>query len=231
MSPVDRAFIGAGVILTCAILAGLVARRRAASCWSFVAYLAAVALTDLLIALWPERFFRQGFWILKENVHNLLKLAVALELMVRIFQPFPSAYAAARRGVIVVVAGLAALVWFSLSHGTDYVTVVGRLHPHVNDGTVWLLVALGGYCLWYHLPLDTLHKAILIGLVPYLLVYSVVQRAVAALGWERGDLFNTTAPIAYATLLAYWVSVVWKPGPGADAGTRIGRLIARREAR
>lgn len=231
MSPLDRALIGAGVILLCAILAGLVARRRAASCWSFVAYLAAVALADLLIALWPDRFFRQGFWILKENVHNLLKLAVALELMVRIFQPFPSAYAAARRGVITVIVGLAALVWFSLSGGTDYVAVVGRLHPNVNDGTVWLLVALGGYCLWYHLPLDTLHKAILIGLVPYLLVYSVVQRAVAALGWERGYLFNTTAPIAYMALLAYWSYVVWKPRSGGDAGTRIGRLLRRREAR
>jgi hypothetical protein len=231
MSLLHRAQIGAVVILLCAVLAGLIVRRRAASCWSFVAYLAAVALSDLLIALWPHRFFRQGFWILKEGVHNLLKLALALELMVRIFQPYPSAYAAARRAVFVVVAGLGALIWSSLSRGTDYVAVVGRLYPHVNDGTVWLLVALGAYCLWYHLPLDTLHKAILIGLVPYLLVYSVVQRAVAALGWERGFLFNTTAPIAYMALLAYWSYVVWKPGPGGDAGARISRLLARREAR
>jgi len=231
MSPLKRALAAAAVILLCAVLAGLVARRRAASCWSFVAYLAAVALSDLLIALWPQRFFRQGFWILKESVHTALKLAIALELMVRIFQPFPSAYAAARRGVIVVVAGLAALVWFSLSGGTHYVAMVGRLHPHVNDGTVWLLAALGAYCLWYHLPLDSLHKAILIGLVPYLLVYSVVQRAVVALGWESGWVFNRTAPLAYLALLAYWAYVVWRPASGGDAGTRIGRLLGRREAR
>ncbi len=138
-----RALTAAGAILVLVVLAGLVVRRRVPACWSFALYLAAVGVADLLIALWPETFWRHDFWILKESVHNLLKLAVALELMVRIFQPFPSAYAAARRGVIVVVAGLGALIWFSLAGGTDYVAVVGRLHPHVNDGTVWLLVALG----------------------------------------------------------------------------------------
>ena len=231
MSPLKRALAVAVVILLCAILAGLVARRRAASCWSFVAYLAAVALSDLLILRWPERFWQEDFWILKESVHNLLKLAVALELMIRIFQPFPLAYAAARRAALVVVAGLGALIWLSLSGGTDYHAVVGRLHPHVNDGTVWLLVALGGFCLWYHLPLDSLHKAILIGLVPYLLVYSVVQRAVVAVGWERGWIFNGSAPLAYLALLVYWAYVVWRPATVGDAGTRIGLLLGRREAR
>jgi hypothetical protein len=215
------------VILICVVLAGLFARGRGASCWSFVAYLIAVALSDLLILLWPERFFRKDFWVLKESVHNLLKLAIALELMVRIFRPFPSAYAAARRGVMLILIGLAALIWYSLSGGTDYVAVVGRLYPYVNDGTVWLLVALSAACLWYHLPLDSLHKAILIGLVPYLLVYSVMLRALVTLGWERGHLLNRTAPLAYLVLLAYWAYVSWQPGSDGDAGTRISRLIGR----
>jgi hypothetical protein len=227
----ERVVTAVAVVLICGVLAGLFVRRRAASCWSFVAYLVAVAVSDLLIAGWPHRFWREGFWILKEGVHNLLKLATALELMVRIFQPFPSAYAAARRGVLVVVAGLAALVWFTLAGGTDYITVVGRLYPHVYDATVWVLVALGGYCLWYHLPLDSLHKAILIGLVPYLLVYSVMQRSLASFGWERGYLFNATSPMAYLLLLVYWGYVAWRPATVGDAGTRVGRLLSRREAR
>jgi hypothetical protein len=225
-----RALAAGAAILVFVVLAGLVVRKRVTACWSFALYLAAVGVADLLIAAWPARFFRYDFWILKESVHNLLKLAVALELTVRIFQPFPSAYAAARRAVMVVVAGLGALIWFSLAGGTDYFSVVGRLHPHVNDGTVWLLVALGGYCLWYHLPLDSIHKAILIGLVPYLLVYSVVQRAFVALGWERGNLINHTAPVAYLALLVYWAFVAWRPATVGDAGTRVSRLLARRDA-
>jgi hypothetical protein len=226
--PWKRALALAVVTLLCAILAGLIARRRAGSCWSFVVYIAAVAVSDLVILLWPERFWRQDFWVQKESVLAALKLAVALELLVRIFQPFPSAYAAARRAVIVVAAGLGALVWFSLKEGTDYLAVIGRLYPHVHDGTVWLFVALGGYCLWYHLPLDSLHKAILIGLVPYLLVYSVVLRALVAVGWERGGVFNRTGPLAYLALLAYWAYVVWRPASSGHDGTRVGRLIGKR---
>jgi len=228
MSLASRVLTAAVVTLIGVILGGLFVRRRAASCWSFVAYLVSVWISDLLMLLWPERFWRQGFfWIFKENVHNFLKLAVALELLVRIFRAFPSAYMAAGRAMLLVLAGLAALLWGSLSRGTDYVAVVGRLHPQVNDFTVWVFIALGGFCLWYHLPLNSLHKAILIGLVPYLLVYSVAQRTIAVLGWERGWIFNRSAPVAYGLLLAYWAYVVWRPA-GGDAGTRVGRLIGRR---
>ena len=226
----SRVLTASVVILIGAILAGLVARRRAASCWSFVAYLAAVELSSVLVLLWPERFWRHDFWTFKEAVHSLLKLALVLELLVRIFQPYPSAYVVARRAVIVVVAGLAVFLWFALSVGTDYLALLGRVYPRVHEGTVWLFIALGGYCLWYHLPLDSLHKAILIGLVPYLLVYSVMHRAVAAVGWESGWVFNRTSPVVYVMLLAYWTHVVWRPATVGDAGTRVGRLLARREA-
>jgi hypothetical protein len=192
-----------------------------------VAYLVGVAATDALGALWPHHFWRHDFWVFKESLLNLLKLAIVVELMVRIFQPFPSAYVAARRAVLVLVLGLGALVAVSLTKGADYRAVVGRLYPHVNDGTVWLFVALGGYCLWYHLPLDSLHKAILIGLVPYLLVYSVVLRALPALGWEQGELFNASAPIAYLVVLFYWAYAAWRRGDG-DSGRRVSDLMSKR---
>lgn len=228
MTLFDCALVVASVLLISVVLVGLLVRRRGASCWTFVLYLSAVALADALVVAWPERFWRRDVWILKESVQDALKLAIALELMVRIFRPFPSAYAAARRAVMGVVLAFGALIAVSLSRGTEYTAVVGRLHPHVNDGTVWLLVAIGGYCLWYHVPLDPLHKAILIGLVPFLLAYSVVQRALAGLGWERGYVINATAPIAYLVLLSYWAYVAWRRGPAEDSGRRVSDLLAAR---
>ena len=132
-----------------------------------------------------------------------------------------------QKSVFLVVWALGLLAWYSLSYGTDALTVAGRLHAHVSDGTVWLLSALGLLSLWYHLPLDSIHKAILIGFVPYLLVYSVVHRAVAALGTERGDAFNSTAPIAYLALLVYWAWVAWKRN-GDDEGARVRRMMPSR---
>ena len=96
----DRLHIGFAVILLTGIIVGLFVRGRARSCWSFVAYLLAVAISDLLAALWPETFWRKSVWMFKENVHNVLKLAMVIELMVRIFRPFPAAYVAARRRLI-----------------------------------------------------------------------------------------------------------------------------------
>jgi hypothetical protein len=228
MTLFDRGLVVASVLLILVVLAGLLARGRAGSCWSFVLYLSAVALADALVVSSPERFWRRDFWMLKETVHNALKLAMAFELMVRIFRDFPSAYVSARRAVMVVVIALAVLIAASLARGTEYTAVVGRLHPHVHDGTVWLLVAIGGYCLWYRLPLDPVHKAILVGLVPFLLVYSVVQRALVGLGWERGYVLNATGPVAYLVLVAYWARVAWRRRSGDDSARRVSHLLAAR---
>jgi hypothetical protein len=230
MTTYDGAIVWLAVVLNGLVFAGLAARRRLGTCVAWTLYLAVVALSDALMASWPSRFWTRDFWVLKEGVLNLLKLAIGVELMVRIFGHFPTAYVTARRGVIVVVAVMVLMTAWSLSTGTDYVTAAWRLQSSINEGTVWLFVAVGAFCLWYHLPLDSIHKAILIGLVPYLLVYSVVIRALNAMGWERGDLFNATAPLAYLLMLAYWGRIAWRLAPEDDAGTRVARMVARRSA-
>jgi hypothetical protein len=228
MALADRLQIGFAVILLTGILVGLFVRGRARSCWSFVAYLLAVAISDLLVALWPDVFWRKSVWMFKENVHSALKLAIVIELTIRIFQPFPAAYVAARRALIAVGIGFGALLAIALGEGTDYRAVVGRLYPHVLDGTVWLFIALAAYCLWYHLPLESIHKAILMALVPYLLIYSVVLRAIVALGWERGDVFNTSGPLAYLVVIFYWLYAAWAKNPNADSAKRVADLVKRR---
>ena len=225
MSFYDRALIWAVVALIVLILIGLGNRRRLAACVSWTLYLLAVAASDTLIAGDPGRFYRQSFWMLKEIALNLLKFAIVLELMVRVFGHFPTAYVSVRRAVAAVVAILGVLVASALRQGTGHLSLVGTVMPVVTDATVWLFVALGAYCLWYHLPLDAVHKAILVGLVPYMLIFSVVLRAIGRLGVERADAFNAAAPHAYLCVLAYWAVVAWRRGSEDDAGTRVARLV------
>ena len=225
----ERVLSAIAVLVFVTILSGLAVRRRLGNCVSFVLYLLAVAASDFLIAGWPQRFWRRDFWIYKETVHNFLKLAIALELMVRVCHHFPTAYVSVRRAAVVVIAILGALVARSVDAEVAYSDIVGRLHPHVVDATVWLFVALGAYSLWYHLPLDSIHKAILIGFVPYLLFYSVVLRVVGALGYERALLLNRSAPFVYLCLLVYWAYAAWKRESG-DSGTRVRRMMASPES-
>ena len=94
MSPLKRALGAVAVILLRS------AHRRFARgeprCWSFVAYLA-VGRLDLS----PGGRCGSGEKTLfGKKAANTNEAGIALELMVRVSSPFPSAYAAARRAVM-----------------------------------------------------------------------------------------------------------------------------------
>jgi hypothetical protein len=65
--------------------------------------------------------------------------------------------------------------------------------------------------LWYRLPVDPFHKAILVGFVPYLLVFSVGMRAMLEMGQAQSYLFQRAHAVAYVVLLAYWNRAAWAP--------------------
>ena len=57
----------------------------------------------------PERFFNASFWVLKQGVYDLLKMAIAIELAWRAFAAFPGAWRTARV-VLLALAGVSTLV-------------------------------------------------------------------------------------------------------------------------
>src|SRR5262245_4838320 len=96
--------------LLAALLAGLFARRLYRVCYSFPAWLAAVLVGDLLVFLWPARFYTWAFWMAKETAYAALKLAIAVEITALAFQAFPSARATVRRVLLGVLLALLAFV-------------------------------------------------------------------------------------------------------------------------
>jgi hypothetical protein len=199
-------------LILVALLAGLVVRRRYGACVSFTVYLVAVLAPEILISGWPERFHRWDFWIVKETVHNLLKFAIALELAIRTFQAFPGARATARAVVLLVVLlTLAGILAVPVEPAADFPELASQLHPRILNGTIWLFTAIAGVILWYRLPVDPFHKAILIGFVPYLLVFTVAMNALASIGWHIQTLVGYAHPVAYLLLLGYWTHAAWRP--------------------
>jgi hypothetical protein len=74
-----------------------------------------------------------------------------------------------------------------------------------------LFTGMAVLILWYRLPVDTFHKAILTGFVPYLLIFTIGLNALDSYGWNIRDLINYVHTTAYLLLLAYWAWAAWAP--------------------
>jgi hypothetical protein len=205
------------------VLCGILAKKRYVTTVVFTAYLAVVFLTDLLIVAWPGTFYTTGFYALKEDVINGLRFAVALEMAHRIFRAFPSARQTARRVLRVLLAATLVAVLFATADSSDAPALLDRVQPKVVSASVWLFTVLAGLILWYRLPVDAFHKAILVGWVPYLLVFSAALNYVGTHGSGVIEVTNRIIEItnyvhtlAYLGLLVFWARAAWAP-----AGVRV----------
>ena len=231
MAPVERLILGLDIILLSACLLGLFVRRRQGLCVSFTLYLGAVLLSDTLVLLW-SKFYSWDFWLLKETVHNLLKFGIALELTLRTFRAFP----AARRTAAGLVLGVLLLTWLSVGPPSP-MKVSGpqelawkhlalNFQPYILAGTVWLFIAISGLILWYRLPVVPLHKALLLGFVPWLLIFTVAMNLLRASGGNVRVIAGYVKNPAYLALIAYWTVVAWRRGPPSPGGGRSSRAAA-----
>jgi hypothetical protein len=222
----------AAVLLIACALIGLTVRRRVGVCWSFPAYLSVIALSDLLMLLWPEPFWRLWFFTGKEFVITVLRFAMALELTYRTFRAFPSARATARGVLLLVLLATLVIVFFGTGNleppeGAPALgPLMTRVQPRVLSGSIWLLTAVAGLILWYRLPVHPLHKAILVGLVPYLLIFSVSLNLIESQGWETAASASYLNTLAFLLVLLYWTYAAWRPDevpvqarPSASEGT------------
>jgi hypothetical protein len=231
MAPVERLIVYLGLVLLAACLTGLFARRRQGLCVTFTLYLGAVLLSDGLVVLWPQQFHNWGFWVLKESVHNVLKFGIALELTLRTFRAFP----AARKTAAGLVLSVLVLTWLSVGppsprKGTGPEELALNLQPYVLAGTLWLFIAISTLILWYRLPVAPLHKALLLGFVPYLLIFTVAINLLKAFGGGFREYAGYFKNAAYQALLVYWVYTAWRHGPPAGGGGRGAAAVQRRAA-
>ena len=212
-----------GVLLALGTVGGLAVRRRVGVCRTFIPYLVAVEAADVLMVLWPGYFYTQWFWVQSQTLINVLRFAVALELTYRTFRAFPGARGTARVVLFLVLAGTLLLVVAGtedaapVSGGDSLAPIISRVQPRIVNGTIWLLTAVGALILWYRLPVHPFHKAILTGLVPYLLVFTTALNLLETEGWQIRERVNYVHTGAYVALLGYWAWAAWRR---AEAPTR-----------
>jgi hypothetical protein len=217
MSLAERAPFLVSFVLLPALLFGLFVRRLHRVCYSFPAWLLAVFAGDVLMFCWPERFYTWGFWMAKETVYALLKLAIAMEITTRACQAFPSARATARQVMLAVLLALLAFVLVGVRYDVALHDLAREVQRRVANGVALVFCAAWAVVLYYRLPLHRLHRAILRGLVPYLLVFAAASTFTLVFGWDVRRAVNVAEAACWNLMLAYWCWEVWRRPPGGES--------------
>jgi hypothetical protein len=194
-----------------AVLVGLFARRRAHLCWTFVAYLITGLVCSSLQSFWPEQFFRQWFYVLTQGLLDALKLGIAAELTYRTFRAFPGA-AARVRLLLAPVFLVPILFVIKMPSAVSYADIVGFYHPQIKTAVIWIITAISLLIAWYRVPVHAMHRAILLGLAAYLLIFTTLLNILRDFGFDNLRGFISVADgYAYLALLAGWAYAAWVP--------------------
>jgi hypothetical protein len=196
-------------VVLLATLIGLYVRGRHRACWSFPVYLAVALVCNTLVSVWPETFYEYDFWQKKQAAYDILNLIIALELGARAFAHFPGALATAR-----VVA------LFVLTASTIVVTstAAGSFNPEAahydwlagtSTASVWVFGAVALLVVWYRIPVDDMHRAILMGFVTYLALFTVGTGILKHYGWQAHPAFWKVETAAYLLLVSLWAVAAW----------------------
>jgi len=208
------AYTGTGALAV--VLAGVFVRHRYRA-WAFFSLFLAVSLASTVMMLvWPREFYTNDFWQGKENALNLLRFGMALELAYRTFRAFPGALATLRWSLLLVVVTTFVAVIAVSGPDSNIQSFMADLQPRVLNGSIWLFTAIAALILWYRLPVQAFHKAVLLSYVPFLLVFTVSMNAWAALaawtaaGWQKAWYVTYAYQVAYLALMVHWSYAAWR---------------------
>lgn len=196
-------------------LVGLISTGRYRSCWSLTAYLVVALAGNSMISFWPDRFFNYYFYTARQAVFDVLKLCIALELSHKVFAAFPGALSRWRAvSFLVLVVTTAAVVGASWNDPIVYAAY--HWQPRISAGAAWILCAIALLVGWHRLPIDAWHYAILVGFIPYLVLFSTSMTLIT-MRWSALEAFGLAHSVAYLVLMVWWAYAAWRPPDSRSA--------------
>ena len=209
-------------LLMAAAAAGLLARRRARLCWSFLAYLVALILGNQLTVWFPDTFHSPGFWIAKTVVYDALLSLIALEIALLAFSGLPRARLRAEMMlalILLVFLGIGMLPTTSV--GYPYLAMLGLVAPRGTAACLWLFVAVMGIAVWHRAPMHPFHRALLLAFSLYLGMETWLLGLVGIAAASRPAYMAAYAylealdPLAFAVTAGFWAWAAWRREPKA----------------
>lgn len=156
-----------GPVLEIGVLAGLARRGRMGRAWMLSVFLLAVLSTNLLVAIEPS-FQTWRFWLFKEALHAVLLLALVIEVAWRMVRHLPGP-ALALSLLLLVLAWATGLVLREAPREHVLFEVI----PRLLAGTAGLYIGAFLIQACFRIPVDPVHRAVLLGLSPWMLAYAV----------------------------------------------------------
>ena len=184
------------------VLIGILRRGLHRRCWFFLVYLLAVLIYgsaeltgtifyDVQRFEWPQWVWSWEFWRFEQTTFAVVKLALAIELGVRVVAAFPGTWRLAR-----------ALLGAALLTTTAAVTLGGGpQQPLLASGAIWLFAVVSLVVVLFNLPLHAWYRALLAGFVPYLFIFSTLQSILASRGYALAQTIESIDQVAYLALV------------------------------
>lgn len=197
-----------GVLLLAVLVTILFRRAKARQCILFSIYVVAAALFTCLILFFPQHYSPQAYMV-KQGIYDSLLFGMSLELAMRTFAAFTGIARFARLALGAAVALSTMAILLATPESADYTSFV-RFQPGITAAGIWCLAFVGLLIVWYQIPVPTFTRAIILGYVPYLMVFTVYVDLITRLGWGAIQNLNILNAVAYDAVAGYWVYSAWR---------------------
>ncbi len=208
MVPINLVLFYASVCALLALCSGLLWRRRLAQSLCFSLYIASATGFSILYILSPASNTPQTF-IVKQGLYDSLMFGMAMEISYKVFGAFRGIASRARALLASLVAGSSLLILF-LTPGNEQYVNIGRYQPGITTAGIWCLTFVALLIVWYQIPVPNFTRAILLGYIPYLVVFVIVMDLLSRLGWGFVENLNAVKGAAYDAAVGYLAYAAWR---------------------
>lgn len=208
MAALHRVLFLLSVGLLLFLCAGLVRRGKLTRSVVFSLYVGSATLFSLLYLLFPQSYTPEAFMI-KQGIYDSLLFGMALEISYRAFAAFHG-IAARVRALLASAVAISSLLIFMLTPVNQDYADIGRYQPGITTAGIWCLAFIALMIVWYQIPVHGFVRAILLGYIPYLVVFVIVMDLIARLGWGVVQHLNVLNVVAYNLAVGYLAYSAWR---------------------
>jgi hypothetical protein len=194
--------------LLLALCVGICRRGKLGQSLIFSAYVAAATLFTALILLFPASY-TPATYLVKQGIYDSLLFGMSLELSYRVFTAF-GGIADRVRGVLAIGVAGSSLAVLLLTPPNRAYADLARYQPGITTAGIWCLAFVALLIVWYQIPVPPFTRSIILGYVPYLVVFVICVDLIGRWGWKAIPNLNVLNAAAYDAAIGYLAYAAWR---------------------